>query len=194
MNIEENYKSFEDYKIIRIAQYEADKLTPEAVEILRNEIKIRKLNPELLTAIDTQIEGTTLDDFFEYGKFLINLPCPICGKCDKEIDITRKGRVVSMIVFSGYDKILVCGCKDCLKKEITKTMILSLLIGWWGFPWGPINTIKSLIYNIKKIKETKNNEQSEDFLKFVNYNLGYISSNLENEDKLLELLENINTR
>ena len=35
-----------------------------------------------------------------------------------------------------------------LDKSINFTLI-SLLFGWWGFPWGPIYTIQSLITNLR---------------------------------------------
>ena len=36
--------------------------------------------------------------------------------------------------------------ESALSKSITFT-ILTLLLGWWGFPWGPIYTIASLVTN-----------------------------------------------
>ena len=35
-----------------------------------------------------------------------------------------------------------------LSMSINFTLI-SLLFGWWGFPWGPIYTIQSLITNLR---------------------------------------------
>jgi hypothetical protein len=192
MDLEASYKNFEDEKIIQLAQYEVEKLTPEAVKILKNEIINRKLNKKLIDVIDEQIEGISIDSFFEYAKFLLNLPCPICGKKDGDIDITRKGQVISAIVFTSYDKILICGCKDCLRKEIKRGMIMSLFLGWWGIPMGPIKTIQSIFYNLKKIKGTKTNDQSEDFIKFAYANKGYIMTNLDDEKELFELIKNIN--
>jgi len=194
MDLEKKYNEFEDEKIIRIAQYETEKLTPEAIEILKKEIISRKLDPKLIEVIDDQLNGLLIDDFLEYTKFLIHLPCPICGKRDNEIDIMRKGQVVSAIFFTGYDKILICGCKDCLRKKIKSSMILSLIIGWWGIPMGPIRTIQSVFYNLKQIKETKTIYQSEDFLRFAYANKGFIMTNLDNEDELFDLIKGINAR
>jgi hypothetical protein len=192
MNLENSYKGFDNEKITLLAQYEAEKLTPEAVELLKKEIISRNLNPKLIEIIDDQIKGISHEDFFEYSKFLLQLPCPICGQRYGEIDITRKARVVSVLIFTGYDKILICGCKDCLKKEIKRTMIISLIIGWLGFPFGPIRTIQSLYYNLDRIKETKTPDQSEDFIKFAWANKGFIMTNLDNEDELFGLIKGIN--
>ena len=194
MNLEKSYKEFGNDKIINLAQYEIKKLTPEAIEILRKEIVRRKLNPKLIEIIDEQINGLRIDDFFEYAKFLLNLPCPICGLRGKKIDLTRKGLVVSFIFLTNYDKILICGCKDCLRKKIRKSMILSLLTGWWGVPLGPLKTIQSVFFNLRKLEETRSEDQSEDFLKFVYANTGFIHANLENESELFDLIKGINSR
>ncbi|MCE9555787.1 MAG: hypothetical protein K8T91_20765 [Planctomycetes bacterium] len=34
-----------------------------------------------------------------------------------------------------------------------KYSLLSLLLGWWGFPWGPIHTIGSLVTNFNGGKD-----------------------------------------
>ena len=34
--------------------------------------------------------------------------------------------------------------------------IISLILGWWGFPWGPIYTIGSLITNLRGGKDVTN--------------------------------------
>ena len=40
-------------------------------------------------------------------------------------------------------------------KSITYT-ILTLILGWWGFPWGPIYSIASFIQNFKGGKDITN--------------------------------------
>lgn len=39
--------------------------------------------------------------------------------------------------------------KSSIRKYKLKYNILSLFFGWWGVPWGPIHTIKSIILNNK---------------------------------------------
>lgn len=190
--MENIFKTYSDNKITLIAQYEAELLDPEAVDLLKKEIILRKLNPKLIEIIDDLIIGISQEDFFEYSKFLLQLQCPICGKYKGMIDITRKCSVISVLVYTGYYRILICGCKDCLRKKIKRTMIISLILGWWGFPFGPIRTIQSIFYNLKKIKETKTTELSEDFIKFAWTNKGFIMTNLNNETELFDLIRGIN--
>ena len=73
-------------------------------------------------------------------------------------------------------------------------MTVSLFLGWWGIPWGPIRTIQSIVFNLRKLKENRNNSQSEDFLKFAYANKGFIMTNLGNNKELFELIKGINAR
>ena len=34
-------------------------------------------------------------------------------------------------------------------KEILHFCVASLMLGWWGLPWGPVLTIRSLVTNLK---------------------------------------------
>lgn len=42
--------------------------------------------------------------------------------------------------------------ESAVSKSISFTL-LSLVLGWWGFPWGPIYTIASLINNFRGGKD-----------------------------------------
>lgn len=42
--------------------------------------------------------------------------------------------------------------ESAASKSITFTLI-SLVLGWWGFPWGPIYTIASLATNLRGGKD-----------------------------------------
>ena len=88
MDLEKSYKEFDNDKITILAQYEVEKLTTEALDLLKKEIILRNLNPKLIEIIDEQLKGILPDDFFEYSKFLLQLPCPICGQRYSEIDTT----------------------------------------------------------------------------------------------------------
>jgi hypothetical protein len=192
MDLTKLYKGFDDEKIERLALYEVEDLSNTAVDLLKKEIVCRNLNPRLIEVIDAQLKGISVDEFFEYSKLLLNLPCPVCGKRGGNLDITRKGQVVSVVFFTGYDQVLICGCKDCLRKMIKRSLTVSLIFGWWGFPLGPIRTIQSIIFNIKRLKETRTEMQSEDFLKFAYANKGYIMAYVDSESDLLGLISEIN--
>ena len=58
---------------------------------------------------------------------------------------------ISIIILTfkrSSDIYFVKADEGTLGKGITHTVI-SLLLGWWGIPWGPIYTIQSLITNLR---------------------------------------------
>lgn len=63
-------------------------------------------------------------------------------------------------------------------KYSLKHFLLSLTIGWWAFPWGPIYTIKSLYYILRGGKDfthtilndlAKNNPEYNPDIKYLQY-------------------------
>ena len=54
---------------------------------------------------------------------------------------------VILITFKRNSKVFfIRGGKSAAAKSLPYTL-LSLLLGWWGIPWGPIYTISTLIKN-----------------------------------------------
>lgn len=39
-------------------------------------------------------------------------------------------------------------CAECAAKEALKASALTWLLGWWGFPWGPLYTVPALFTNM----------------------------------------------
>jgi hypothetical protein len=58
---------------------------------------------------------------------------------------------ISIIVLTfkrSSDIYFVNAGESPLRKSMAYTLI-SLLLGWWGFPWGPIYTIETLFINLR---------------------------------------------
>ena len=39
-------------------------------------------------------------------------------------------------------------CKDCSAKKSLKATIVTWILGWWGFPWGPIYSLHAIFVNL----------------------------------------------
>jgi hypothetical protein len=71
-----------------------------------------------------------------------------CGRCGR-VDATLRGTsfmyAVSVVLFT-FSNGAGAGiyCASCRKKEAAKYSLLSALVGWWGFPWGPIRTVHAI--------------------------------------------------
>ncbi len=157
-DIRENYKKFDDWKIEKIASEEAGSLRLEVLDILKAEIKKRNLNLNLIDSVDSQIRELTESEFDEYCEILRNHPCPKCNSKTQKINATMVGRVVSILIMTNYEKFLKVACSNCLDEMHREANMKSALLGWWGIPWGPIQTIRSFMFNsrMKKIIGLKN--------------------------------------
>lgn len=88
------------------------------------------------------------------------------GMTDEQIEreLGRGGRFVvfeyciSIIVMTfknPTDVYFVRAGESTLGRSFGYTMV-SLVLGWWGFPWGPIYTIASLVTNLSGGKDVTN--------------------------------------
>ena len=189
-DIKENYKKFEDWKIEKIASEEAGSLRPEVLDILKTEIENRKLN--LLDTIDAQTKEITESEFNDYYNVLRNHPCPKCESKTQKINATIVGRVVSMLILTNYEKCLKVACSNCLDEMHNKANKKSALLGWWGFPWGPIQTIRSFIFNSRMKKNNRTVEPNEIIASFIVNNIGIMEKAKSEPEKLTELINKTN--
>lgn len=76
-------------------------------------------------------------------------------------EIHRGGRfvvyqyAVSLLVITfrrGSDIYFIKAGKSAVAQGLPYTF-LSLLLGWWGFPWGIIYTIESIVFNCAGVKD-----------------------------------------
>jgi hypothetical protein len=76
-----------------------------------------------------------------------------CSCCDK---VTAQPRYViyytaiSLVFFSTRQAKQGIFCPKCINKKLINSTIISMIFGWWGFPWGPIYTVQTLFHNLKK--------------------------------------------
>ena len=189
-DIRENYKNFEDWEIEKIASKEADSLRPEVLDILKSEVKKRKLN--LLSSINSQTKELTETEFSEYCEIVRNHPCPKCRSKTQKINVSMVGQVISMIFMTNYEKTLKVACSNCLDEMHRKANIKSALLGWWGFPWGPIHTIRSFIFNSSMKKNNRTEKPNEIFKSFILNNIGIIEKAKTNPKNLTNLINRIN--
>ncbi|MDE1165493.1 MAG: J domain-containing protein [Pseudomonas sp.] len=74
--------------------------------------------------------------------------CSVCGKISAQPRIVIFKSVKSFLVVTIRKPIASVFCSDCAQKQSLKASATSWLLGWWGFPWGPIYTVQALIGNM----------------------------------------------
>jgi hypothetical protein len=187
----ETYKSFSDEKLIRLATTEVDGLRPEAIQVMREEVKRRRLPDGLLNGIEIQTKEISSDKLLAYCELLRRQPCPVCNTESTKLNATMTVTVVSYLIMTSSENLLVFACPNCLTKSTKEAMIKTALFGWWGFPSGIYLTIKALFHNSKISRQTQLSEPNEYFTNFVREQIGIIEANKTNPERLQSLVRNL---
>jgi DNA-directed RNA polymerase subunit RPC12/RpoP len=73
--------------------------------------------------------------------------CPRCGG-PGPVDVFTSHRVLSAIVFTSWKNVPEISCRGCATKRQLGGVLTSLLLGWWGFPWGLVMTPVQIVRNL----------------------------------------------
>jgi hypothetical protein len=190
--LRENYKSFSDDKLIRIATTDVSGLRPEAIQAMQEEIKRRGLSDGLLAGIEVQTKEISEDELLAYCELLRRQSCPVCNSTSTKLNATMTATVVSYIIMTSSEEQLVIACPDCLDKANKDAMVKTALFGWWGFPSGIYRTIKALLQNKKISNQTRLAEPNEYLKSFVLAQVGTIEANKANSERLKSLVKYLN--
>ncbi|XZF15518.1 hypothetical protein ACTHGU_05235 [Chitinophagaceae bacterium MMS25-I14] len=190
--VHEHYQRMTDSELEYAATQNAQKLTPEAQAIVKNEIARRGMSTSLIKSVEAQNKELTLTDLDRYCETIRNLSCPTCGSSDSKLNGTMTSEVMSVIIFTQSKKKLKIGCPDCLDNAVRSASSGTALIGWWGIPWGIIRSVKALIHN-GNVKKLHHIDSPNDYLRsFVYHNIGQIEMYRDNKAQLRRLLSNQN--
>jgi hypothetical protein len=132
----------------------------------------------------------TIQEVDNYCELIRGLNCPSCGASHTKLNATMTSEVMSFIVLTHYSKKLKVACPDCLDKANNNALTKSVLIGWWGFPWGIIRTIQAIGHNTKG-KKTNRLETPNNYLRsYVLSKMGQLESYRDNKQKLQQIISN----
>lgn len=186
--VRENYQRMSDDELVRIATQDAAGLTPEAQEVIREEIEKRKLDTNIIKGVQAQNKSYTEEEIDEYCNLARNLSCPKCGSNSENLNGTMTSDVMSFIIFTYYERKLKVACPDCLDEANNNALIKTIILGWWGIPWGFIRTIQAIGHNIKS-KRTNRLETPNDHLRsFVLSNIGQFETYKKDNEKLQQII------
>lgn len=66
-------------------------------------------------------------------------PCPRCQR-DGFVDVHTAHSVWSAVILTSWKSTPQVSCTPCGKKAKLKATAGSVILGWWGFPWGLLLT------------------------------------------------------
>jgi hypothetical protein len=187
--LREHYEILPDEDIERLANYEADELSPEAQDVLRQEIKRRGLSDEFNVAADIQIRGLSEEEQRELIKTISMFSCPICGSKQNYLNAFNIMIAKSLIIVATVEKRFIIACPDCISANAKSALIKSLLLGWWAIPWGPIRTLQAVSANVRALDSEKHNSPTREFIEFVKNHSAAIKARIERIKDLNELLD-----
>jgi hypothetical protein len=188
-NIAEYYSKMRDQELIRVATQNAKGLRPEVFGIIENEIKKRNLNPDILKGALAQNKEYSIEEIENYSKLLRDLPCPICGNTDEKLNGTISHTVKSFIIFTTYGTEATIACPNCLDKKNNNAMISTLLLGWWGLPWGVFKTPIYIYRNYKAKQENRIDTSNNTLLSYTLRHIGEIETYKTDNEKLKEIIK-----
>ncbi len=186
--VRENYRKMSDQELIQIATQKASGLTSEALQVVKEEISKRNINQNIFKEIDAQRKSYTIEDIDAYCKIIQQLPCPVTRSTSENLNATIAVEARSFLVLTQYRKKLVIASPGVLDKANNAALGNSLLMGWWGLPWGIIRTIQAITINLKN-KRSNHLDAPNKYLKaFVMSKIGLIETYKDNPERLSEII------
>jgi hypothetical protein len=74
--------------------------------------------------------------------------CPKCKERRGLVDVYTSHKVWSLILVTSWSSVPQVSCRSCGVKAMLSGTLSSLLLGWWGVPWGvfitPVQIAKNL--------------------------------------------------
>lgn len=66
--------------------------------------------------------------------------CPVCNDSRGPVEVHTAHKVTSFLVMTSWSSSPRISCGACGRKRQLGALLHSLLLGWWGFPWGLLMT------------------------------------------------------
>ena len=175
--LQQTYAGFPDTKLVKMATQQARELRPEALQVLQQELQKRGLLQHVQHDIELQFRQADERVIGQHCETVRSLPCPRCKATTRKLNATLTGEVVSFLIYTRYEKQLKIACPDCLDRAHNAAMLKSAFLGWWAVPGGVINTVHSLIFNLR-MKSNNHQPEPTDALRET------VSTHLERIEKL----------
>lgn len=74
--------------------------------------------------------------------------CPKCGKSGSPVDVRVSHRAISLLVVTRWSSHKAVCCRRCHVRALLGNTLITLLLGWWGFPFGLLMTPVQVLRNL----------------------------------------------
>ena len=188
-----NYARQSDQELIRIISQEAHDLTGDAVQIIKEELARRNLDPQLGNVVAAQNRDYSTLQLDELARIFENVICPKCHKATKPLTAAMISQTMSFLISMQQSNRIHIACPDCLKSECISSSATTLLLGWWSFPWGPVRSVESLANNFKAYAAVKVPGPNDFIREFIHDNLGLIEHYKNDKESIRKIIWNLHS-
>ena len=161
-----------DGRLLQIALKEAAGLTPEALGVLAAELEARGIGPAVGHAVEAQTRTLSGRDVDLLVAAIQKQPCPECGRTNRPLHGGEVARATSFVLFTTYACHTAIGCPACLAAQARRAALVTAAFGWWGFPAGPIQSVRAIRRDLRTIRQRERDAPSEALRAFVEANPG----------------------
>ena len=172
--IRRSYSNMPDARLLELAVGEAQDLRPDAIEVLKEELRsrgfgdaIEEAMAEQLAASDPILQSERISAFRESR-------CPICNRSGSALNAYPVAEVRSFLFFTSRTEEVVVGCFECIRATAAAANLWTLLLGWWS-PAGVFFTPAALIKNLRAARARSDAQASEELRRFVAETAGVVS-------------------
>lgn len=158
------------------------------------ESQLKTLSTGAGQIVVSQTEGNgpkeyTIEDIYHYADLIRQLPCPVCQRTSQPLNGTILYTVKSILVLTYSRRKPLIACPDCLTKKSNLAIATTAVLGWWGFPWGLINTPQYIYKNVMAKKKNKSPQPNDVLLSLTLQQINEIEANKNNPEKLKEVIK-----
>lgn len=182
----QSYSRMSDNELLSIAANEIKDLTPEAIEVLREELMRRRLGEGLESVIAVQLNEFSDEVMEKYLQLIRQQPCPYCSGQNESLNAIN-------IYINHYEDFYI-GCPSCLDKmyagESEDKISYDIPVSFKGIA----GSVKQAVYYENLIKQVRSGKPSNALLLFVRERVGELELSKDNPEKMARLLKNPNAR
>ncbi|WP_430391482.1 hypothetical protein [Dyella sp. 20L07] len=139
-----------------------DELTTEAKEAIRDILTQRGYPlPDIRTVPITD------DEVRAHAVAIRNGACPHCKGKQSVVEVRTAHWVWSALILTRYGRRTILACRDCGRSASLKALASSMVLGWWGVPFGLLVTPYKIVANVAELLRQDKPEPSPALQTFV---------------------------
>lgn len=94
-------------------------------------------------------------------------PCPVCNQKQGPVDVHASHKIMSFLIMTSWSSNPRVSCNRCGTKAQLGALVYSILLGWWGIPWGILMTPVQIGKNIIALLKTDTSTEPSDQLRQI---------------------------